>query len=77
MGLLDLIYIVRTCILGHIFCSTIFIMSICGESATLYIKSTIMGGGLFIRNLDDVHGRLWNKAPYMREIHKEKEMYTY
>lgn len=30
------------------------------------------GGGLSMRTLEDVHGRLWNKTHYIREVHEEK-----
>ena len=34
------------------------------------------GCGLFIGNLNDVCGRLWNKTSYIRDIYREK-MYIY
>ena len=36
-----------------------------------------LGAGLFIGNLNDVCGWLWNKTPYTRNIYREKKMDTY
>ena len=35
------------------------------------------GGGLFIGNLNDVHGLLWKLNPYIREVYKDRLVYTY
>ena len=39
--------------------------------------SYILSSGLFIGYLNDVHRLLWDEASYIREVYKEKQMYTY
>ena len=36
-----------------------------------------LGGGLFNRNSNNVHGLLRNKIPYIQNIHTKKKIYTY
>jgi hypothetical protein len=36
-----------------------------------------MGGGLFIGNLNDVEWVIMELTPFIREVYREKQIYTY
>ena len=37
----------------------------------------MLGGGFFIRNLNDVFGSLWNQTLYVQKFYREKQTYTH
>ena len=42
----------------------------------VWIFSDYPEGRLFIGNLADVHGSLWHKTSYIKEVYSEKQRYT-
>lgn len=58
--------------------NTVVAISLYIDNVVMLSKSWLglqsLGGGLFIKNLYDVHGLLWKWTPYIQEVCKGKQM---